>query len=153
TTLEERGRAAENEVDVTGDERILEILTAAVEEDRVLPSKEAAVAKDDSIAVDAQRQRLADWAGAVLEGQVLCREVVGVDDGRRRTERADRFAVDARHVRVEVVGEHRARGILADQRDEALLALHVDQLAIGAGLDEDDPAIRWRRILRHRIDR
>ena len=39
------------------------------------------------------------------------------------------------------------------QRHEALLALHVDTLSIRAGLDEDRPPVRRRRVLRHRVDR
>src|SRR5687768_9686156 len=58
--LEEGGRRAEDEVHVAGDVAVLEVLTPAVEEDRVLPAEEAAVAEDGAVAVDADGERLPD---------------------------------------------------------------------------------------------
>src|SRR5262245_52033501 len=102
-TLEVRGSATEDEVDMARDEGVLEVLPTAIEEDRVLPAQEPAVAEHHAIAVDAQREGLTDRSRGVLERQVLGREVVRVDDRRRRAERPDRLAVDARQVRVKVV--------------------------------------------------
>ena len=151
--LEERRRAAEDEIDMTRDERVFEVVAAAIEKDGVLPAEEAAVAKRHAIAVDPDRERLPDGAGGVLERQVLGGEVVGVDDGGGRAERADRQAVGPEPGRRQVVGQDRARGILADERHEPLFALDVDQLAVGPGLDEDDPAGGRARVLRHGVDR
>ena len=137
--VEEGGGAAEDEVDVAGDEAALEVLPAAVEEHGVLPADEPAVAEGGPVAVDADRQRLAHRAGRVLEGQALGGEVVGVDLGRGGAERPDRLAVGARHVGVEVERDDRLLRVLADEGQEALLALDVEALPVGARPDVDDP--------------
>src|SRR5262249_34088116 len=65
--LEPRRRAAEDEVHVSCDERVFEILAAAIQEDRVLPPEEAAVAEYHAIAVDTDGECLAVRTGGVLE--------------------------------------------------------------------------------------
>ena len=92
-SLEVRRCAAENEIHVAGDVRVGEVVAPAVEKDRVLPAQEAAVPEHHAVAVHADRQRLADRPGRVLERQVLGGEIVRVDLHRRRPERADRLAV------------------------------------------------------------
>ena len=77
--LEERRCAAEDEIDVTGDVRVSEVVAPAVQKDRVLPAKKPRIPNSDAVAVHAQRQRLADRTGSVLERQVLRREIVRVD--------------------------------------------------------------------------
>src|SRR5215212_6358275 len=92
-TLEEGRRRAEDEIDVPFDVATLEVLSPAVEKDRVLPPEEAAVSEGRAVAVNAQRERLPNGAGGVLEGDVLGREVVGVYLCGRRAEGADGLAV------------------------------------------------------------
>src|SRR5947209_13297737 len=151
--LEEGGCAAEDEVHVARDVAVLEVLPPAVEQNRVLPAEEAAVAERDAVAVNAQGERLPDGAGGVLEGEVLGGEVVGVNVGRGRAERADGQARRPREVRVQVEGENRPRRVLADETDEVLLALHVDQLFVCARLDADDGGAVGGGRLRHGVDR
>jgi hypothetical protein len=117
-----------------------EILPAAVDEDGVLPAEEAAVAEHDAVRVDAEGERLADGAGAVGDGQVLPDHAVAVDLHRRGAERADGLAVRPGHGGVQVVGDDGLRRVLARDEQVAALALHVDALEVGAGLDQDDPA-------------
>ena len=81
----------------------------------------------------------------VLEGDVFGREVVGVDDGGGSAERTDGQAVLARHRGMQIVGHDRALPVLAHDGQESLLPLDVDELAIGAGLDADDPRLLARR--------
>src|SRR5262245_42463979 len=58
TILEEGSRGAKDKIDVPRDVTVFEILTPAVQQDRVLPTEEATVTKHDAIAIDANRQRL-----------------------------------------------------------------------------------------------
>jgi hypothetical protein len=44
-------------------------------------------------------------------------------------------------------------GSFADQGDESLLALHVDELVVDTGFDKDHPPFPGRRALRKRVDR
>jgi len=127
-TLEQRRGAAEDEVDMPGDERVLEILAAAVQENGVLPAEETRVPEHRPVAVDAERERLADRPGGVLQGQVLGGEVIGVDHDGRRPERADRLPVRSGHVGVQVEGDLGRHRILADQGEKPLLPLDIDQL-------------------------
>src|SRR4029079_8630240 len=151
--LEPRGCAAEDEVDVPGDQRVLEVLPAAIEKDRVLPAEEPAVAEHHAIAVDAQRERLPVGSGGVLEGQVLGGEIVGVDDRRRRPERAHWLAVGTGIAGLQSVGQDRRRRIVPDEHHEPLFALDVEQLVVGAGPDGDDPPPRRGGLLRRGVDR
>ena len=54
------------------------------------------------------------------------------------------LAVGADDVGVLVVDDDGLLPVLADHMDVAALALDVDALAVGAGLDEDDPRAAWR---------
>ncbi len=138
--LEEGGRGSEDEVHVAGDRAALEVLTAAVQEHGVLPARETAVAEDGAVAVDAERERLPDGAGGVLEAELLRREVVRIDHGGRRPEGPDRLAVGALRVHVEVEADHGRLRVLADERQEPLLALDEDPLPVDTRPDVDDPA-------------
>ena len=152
TVFKPRGRGAKDKIDVPGDVAILEILPAAIDQNRVLPAEKAAVAKDDAIALDANSQRLPYRAGRILKGEVLNREVVRVDESRRRTESADGLAIRADHVRVQVVGENRLLRIFTDQMHEPLFVLHVDEFFVDSRLDVDDCRIVEASSLRNGIN-
>ena len=138
--LEEGRGPAEDEVDAPRDEAVLEVLPAAVEQDRVLPPHEPAAAEGGAVAVHAHGERLPPLGPrGVLEGQVLRREVVRVDLRGRRAEGADGSSVGPREEGVEVVRDDRPLGVLSHQGEEALLPLDVEALAVGSRLDVDDP--------------
>src|SRR5262245_27887093 len=82
-TLEKRCGSAENKIDMPGDVAVFKVLAATIEQDRVLPSQKAAISKRNAITVDAQRQRLPDRPGGILEGDVLRRKSIAVDLRRR----------------------------------------------------------------------
>ena len=74
-----RGRA-ENEVDAALDVAVREVMAPAIDQDRVLPSEEAAAAEFQPVAVSAQREGLRDggtfrartrFAGIVGDGEVF----------------------------------------------------------------------------------
>src|SRR5258708_31755165 len=118
--LEERGGAAKDEIDMPADVTSLEILAAPVYEERVLPAKEAAVAKHRTVAVDAYRQRLPFGTGRILERDVLRRKVVGIDYSRRGSERRDRLAVKSDQPSVKIERQYRLSGVFATQTKETL---------------------------------
>ena len=70
--------------------------------------------------------------------RILRREVVGVDGGRRRAERADRPAVLVRQIGVQIVRQDRGLRFLTDEVKEPLLPLDVNRFSIGAGFDVDE---------------
>src|SRR5450432_3373858 len=76
TVLEECGGAAEDEIGDAGDPAVLKILAALEEENRVLPAEEPALAKDGTIARDADREGLAAFAEAIGEGDVAGGEAI-----------------------------------------------------------------------------
>ncbi len=127
-------------------------LSTAVEQDRVLPADESAIAKDDAVAVDTNRERLADRPSRILERQILDREVVGVDIHRRRAERADRQTVGPRIRGLQAVCDDRPSGILAHEGDKSLFTLDVYEFVVHAGLDCDDPPSVCARRLWRRVD-
>ncbi len=47
TTLEESGRGAEYEIDMTGDVAVFEVLPATIQKYRVLPTQKATVSKHE----------------------------------------------------------------------------------------------------------
>ena len=67
---------AKNEIDVPADVTIFEILPAAIEQNRVLPADKTAVAKRGAVAIDPDRERLADGPGGVFKRQVLGGKIV-----------------------------------------------------------------------------
>src|SRR5258708_9832094 len=101
--LEEAGRGAKNEIHVAGDVTILEVLAAAICQNGILPAKKPAVAKRCAVTIQPDGQRLALGTGAVFKGDVLGREIVGINGSRGRAKGADGFAPRARQVRVQVI--------------------------------------------------
>ncbi len=138
--LEEGRGPAEDEVHGSRDEAVLEAVPAAVEQYGVLPPDEAAAAEGGAVAVHAHGEGLPPLGPrGVLEGQRLRREVVRADLGGRRAESADGLPVGPREEGVEVVRDDRPLRVFADEGEEPLLPLDVEALAVGAGLDVDDP--------------
>src|SRR6266550_4423866 len=150
--LEPGRRGAKDKVDVTGDVAVFKILPPPIQKNRVLPSQEAAVAKRDPIAIDANGQRLAHWPGRILKGKVLNREIVGIDKSRRRTKGADRLAVNSNHVGVQVVRQYSLLRIFTDEMNKTLFVLCIDQLLIDAWFDMNDCGVVEASCLRHGID-
>src|SRR5690349_9178201 len=118
---------------MTGDVAVLKILASAIYENRVLPAKKAAVTKYDSVTFDTNGERLPDRASRVYEGNVLNREIVGIDECRRRAKCPNRFAVRTNHVGVEVVSNNCLRRVFADEMYESLLVLDINQFPVDAG--------------------
>jgi hypothetical protein len=89
TFLEPAGRASENEIDVAGNVTAFKVVPTAIGEDGVLPAKELAVVKGNSIAVNANRQCLANRTGGILEGDILGAKIVRIDQCRRCAKSAE----------------------------------------------------------------
>ena len=141
--VEGGGGPAEKEIGRSGDRTVFDGVTAAVDEERVLIAEQTAAAKNGAVAVDADREGLAlRRAGGVGEGEILQREVVGVEAHGGRTEGGGRFPVGSGIVVAELEGQDRFLRGLTDERDEAFLPLDVHNLAIRAGLDEEGPTAR-----------
>src|SRR5215831_6838687 len=151
-SLEEGRRRTKNEVHMPSDQRILEVVTAAVEQNRVLPAQEAAITEDGTIAVYTQCQSLTHGACAVLKRDVFGGEIVCVNENRRGAKRADRSPIRADHVRVEVIRNDSPDGIFSNERDEPLLALYIHHLAIDTCLYKDQPTMTLTGCLRYGVD-
>src|SRR5262249_30182787 len=105
-----------------------------------------------AVAINAYCKRLSDRTCAVLERDVLGGEIIGINENRWGSKRTDRFLVETDVVRVEIVGNHSAERVFSDEHHESLFALHIDDLAIRAGLDEDYPSTVRGGGLRDSID-
>ena len=150
--LEESSGAAEDKIDVTGDVAVFKVLPATIDEDRVLPTEEATLAKDSAVAIDANGKRLANRPRRILESNVLSGEVISIDLRGRRAKSANRFVVFADQVRIQVIGEYGLCSVLADESDETLFMLHVDEFFVGSGLNENDCRIVGASVLRNGVD-
>ena len=134
------GGTAENEVGRARNITVFEVVAAAVDEKGVLVTEKTAAAENGTVAVDPDREGLAFLrAGGVGDGEILHREIVGVEDHGGRAEGGDGFPVGSGIVVVEIEGQDRFLRVLTDESDEAFLALDVDDFAIRAGLDENGP--------------
>ena len=78
-TLEERRCRAKDEIYVACDITVLKILATTIEQDSVLPTQKAAIAKCYAITVYAQRQSLSNWPGRILKSDVFCRKTIAVN--------------------------------------------------------------------------
>ena len=136
--LEPRGRRAKNKIHMALDVAILEILPAAVDENRVLPAEEPAIAERRAVAVHADGERLTDWPGRIRECDVLRREIIRINRRRRCLEGADGFAFRVRDAREEIVRQNGVRRALADELEVTFLALNVDEFLVSAGRNVDD---------------
>src|SRR5262249_23553168 len=89
--------ASKNEIDMARNVTAFEVVPSAVCEDGVLPAKKSAMAKSNAIAVNANRQRLPNRTGGILERDILGAKIVCIDKGRGRAKSADWFAVWTQH--------------------------------------------------------
>src|SRR5262249_42065465 len=105
------------------------------------PAEKTTVPKHEPVAVQPDRQRLADWARGIFECDVLRGEIVGIDLRRRRAERADRFIVEPDEIRVQIETDYRRLRVFADQMEETLLALDVNEFLVSPRLDVDEYVI------------
>ncbi len=119
-------RRAEYEIHVAADVAILKILPAAVQQNGVLPAQKPAVAKRRAVPVHANRQRLPDRAGRILDRDVFRCKIVRVNQRRRGAERADGLAIEIGESGVQIVGDDRRGRIFANEPEEPLLALDVN---------------------------
>src|SRR6185436_2876897 len=148
---ESRGRA-EDEINVSGDVTVFKILSSAIQKNRVLPTKEVTVAKHHAIAIDANGQRLTYRTRSVFERDVLNGEIVSINERRRSSKCPDRFAIQAEHVRVQVISEHCLFRILTNQVHETFFVLHIDQLTVNSWLDANNRRLVEPGGLRHRVN-
>src|SRR6267142_5639228 len=130
TFLKPAGRASENKIDMARNVTAFKVVPATIGEDRVLPAEESTVAKGNSIAINTNRQRLANRAGRILECDILGAKIVCIDKGRGRAKSADRFAVRTGHFGIQVIRKNSIRRILAYQVQKPLFALDIDQFPI-----------------------
>jgi hypothetical protein len=93
TFLKPTGRASENEIDVAGDVTTFKVMPTAIGEDGVLPAQEPTVAKGNSIAINPNRERLANRTRRIFKGDIFGAKIVCIDKGRGRAKGANRFAV------------------------------------------------------------
>src|ERR1700677_3260775 len=133
--------SAENEIDMHFDMEMFKILTAAVQQDCVLPTQESAVTESRALAINADGQRLADRACRVLKGQVFRREIVRINGRGWRFESADGFSFGIGDTGIEVVAEDRIRWILADQGEVLFLSLDINQFTVRACRNVNDHRI------------
>jgi hypothetical protein len=126
TTLEPRRGCAEDEIDMTCDIAIFEILPAAIQKDRVLPAQKPAATEAHTIAVHSDSQSLSHRPGRVFESEIFKADIVGIDHGRRRPKGADRLLIRTNHIRVQVVSQNRFRRVFPHQSKEPLFMLDVD---------------------------
>src|SRR5215831_14119247 len=82
TVFEKSRRGAKDKINVASDVTVFKMLAAPIQKDCVLPTKKAAVAKRDTVAIDTDRQRLAHRPGGILKSDVLDGEIVCVDERR-----------------------------------------------------------------------
>src|SRR6266481_6545343 len=140
--LKPAGRTPKNKIDMARNVTSFKVVPATIGKDRVLPAEESTVAKGNSIAINTNRQRLANRTGGILECDILGAEVVCIDKGRGRAKSADRFAVRTGHFGIQVICKNSIRRILADKVEKPLFALDIDQFLIGARFDADDGWVR-----------
>ena len=129
---------AENEIHVTGNGAVFKILAAAVQQNRILPPEETAVAEHRAVAVHADGQRLPDRARGVFKRDVFRREIIRVNERRRGAERAQGFAVKVGEVGLQIAGDDGGGRVFTHQFEKAFLALHIDQFPVDAGFDVND---------------
>ncbi len=141
TMFKPRRSRAKNEVHMPFDITIVEILTPAINQNRVLPAEETAVAERGAVTIHANRQGLPDRPGGVGKRDVFRRKIVGVNRRGRRFERAERFAIQIGHGSIQAEGEDGVGGIIANEAKVCFLTLHIHQLVIHAGFDMNDDRV------------
>src|SRR6267142_3876841 len=142
TFLKPAGRASKNKIDMARNVTAFKVVPATIGKDRVLPAQESKVAKGNSIAINTNRQRLANRAGGILEGDILGAKIVCIDKRRGRAKSADRFAVRTGQFGIQVICKNSIRRILANKTQKPLFALDIDQFLILARFNADDS---WAR--------
>jgi hypothetical protein len=145
-------RGAEYEINVTFNVAVFKILSAPVQENRILPSKKPTVTEHGTITIDANSKRLTNWSSAVCKGDVLGNEIIRVDHSGGCAKSANRFSILPNDVRMKIICKYRTFRVFTDEPVESLFVLDIDQFFVGAGFYANDDRI-LRRPSRHGHDR
>jgi hypothetical protein len=147
--FKDRGRAAENEIDVALDVTVFEPLTPAVYKQRVLPPEKAAIAKLSAVRIDEQSHRLRAGSERILKRHVFSAKLIGVNEGTEGESRISRLE------RTQSIGKNRLERIITAKRDEALARADADLLAIDTRLEvnHDSLTVVFRNVIDRFLDR
>ena len=129
--FKDRRRGAEDEIDVTLDIAVFEIMTVAINKQRILPTEEATIPKRSAIRVYKQRHCLRTHSKRILKRDVLGAKIIRVD------ERAERESRVARVLCAQFKGENGLVWIFTAKRDVTLTGAHSYLILINARLDSN----------------